>query len=131
MVTTRSNRSMIQAIKNISTPTALRHDLQNTIDACVAAAQACEACTATCLHEKNIQQLADCLRYTNDCAQACWAAASYISRDSAFIDGACEIALKSCELCARECIKHDYAHCQVAAAAALKCAIECRRIVGG
>ncbi len=123
---------MIQATKNtFKSISAPRHHLQACIDACVACAQQCEACSNACLNEKDVHHLTDCIRLSNDCAQACWAAASYMSRDSAFIDGACEIALKSCELCARESDKHNHFHCQAVAAACIKCAIECRRIVGG
>lgn len=122
---------MIQAAKNHLASSISHHPLQESIDACVACAQACEECTSACLHEKDLNHLADCIRLTNDCAQACWAAAAYMSRDSAFIDGACEIALKSCELCALECAKHEHEHCQITAELCRNCAAECRRIVGG
>lgn len=104
------------------------HENRACIEACVKCAEECEHCADACLVEKNVAQLALCIRLDRDCAHACWMAAAYMSRGSEFINSACEFCAEICDACAEECMKHQYDHCKRCAEACHLCAEECRKM---
>lgn len=103
---------------------------QSCIEACVTCAQECEHCADACLGEKNVAEMARCIRLDRDCAQACWMAAGFMSRGSESIGAACELCAEICATCADECMKHQHDHCKRCAEVCRRCADECQRMAG-
>src|SRR5262245_31186917 len=103
---------------------------QSCIEACFECAQECEHCTDACLNEKNVAELARCIRLDQDCAQLCWAAVAYMSRGSEFVSGICQLCAEVCDACAEECEGHHMDHCRRCAEACRRCAEECRKMAG-
>jgi len=98
-------------------------DFQACIDACTACAQQCECNGSHCVMEKDKPE---CVITCNDCAVACWAAASAMSRHSDLSFDFCALCATACDACAKECSKHSNQHCKKCAEACLACAKECR-----
>jgi hypothetical protein len=98
------------------------------IDACNDCADACDDCAASCLKEPDPKMMARCIALDMDCAQICRMAASYMARDSEFVDLICQACAEICDACADECAKHSMPHCQECAQACRRCADECRRM---
>lgn len=104
---------------------------QSCIDACVRCAELCEHCAAACLGEENVKEMAECIRLDSDCAEACWGAASFMSRGSQFAHDICRICAEICEACGSECDRHSQMeHCRQCAKACHECAEECRKMAG-
>jgi hypothetical protein len=106
------------------------HEHHSCIEACVRCAQECEHCADACLGEKNVDEMAECIRLDKDCAAICWQAAGFMSRGSRFIHDVCQVCAEICEACGAECRKHEVDHCQMCADACDACAEECRRMAG-
>lgn len=100
------------------------------IEACVKCAQECEHCANACLGEPDVGKMAECIRLDRDCAEACWTAAAWMSRDSRFASDLCRLCAEVCEACGSECEKHEEEHCQRCAEACKRCAEECRQMAG-
>jgi len=105
---------------------------RSCIDACVRCAQECEHCASACLSEPDVKSMAECIRLDVDCAEICWAAASYESRGSQFAHDICRVCAEICDACGAECEKHagHMEHCRTCAEACRHCAEECRRMAG-
>ena len=99
------------------------------LDACIECSLECEHCAEACLHEDD-SAFADCVRLCRDAAGFSWQAATFISRDSSFVDEVCRLGADICEACAAECDKHDREFCQLCADACRRCAEECRHLNG-
>jgi hypothetical protein len=104
---------------------------QSCIDACNACALACEHCAASCLKEKEVQQMARCIQLDIDCAEICRLATAYMGRGSELSGVLCEVCAQVCDACAHECLRYTMEHCQDCARACRRCAEECRRIAQG
>lgn len=103
----------------------------SSIVACARCARDCEQCVAACLREDDGTQLAECMRLGMDCAEACWAAASYLSRRSTFELDVCQLCAEICTACAAECERHaSLDFCQKCASSCRACAKKCRRLAG-
>lgn len=107
-----------------------RQQYPSCIEACVKCAQACENCADACLQESDVAMMAECIRRDRDCAEACWGAAAFMSRNSPFAREFCRLCVDICEACGSECRTHDASHCQKCAEACETCADECRRMAG-
>lgn len=99
------------------------------IDACIECARACEHCADSCLSEQDVSKMAECIRLDRDCAEACWAAAAWMSRESRFAAELCRLCAEVCEACGAECGKHSHDHCRRCAEACRACADACREMV--
>jgi hypothetical protein len=64
---------------------------QSCIEACIRCAQECEHCANACLSEQDVKKMAECIRLDKDCAEVCWSAAAFMSRDSRFMQHICRI----------------------------------------
>lgn len=104
------------------------HEHRNCIDACIQCAQECEHCADACLGERDVKEMATCIRLDKDCAEICWSAAALMSRGSQFAQEVCRICVEICDVCGAECRKHSVDHCQRCAEACEVCAEECRRM---
>jgi hypothetical protein len=102
---------------------------QACIEACVRCAEQCEHCAEACLGERNVREMAECIRLDKDCAIICWSAAGFMSRGSRFIHDVCQLCADICAACGAECRKHDADHCQRCADDCERCAEECRQMV--
>jgi len=107
-----------------------RQQHQSCIDACSACAQDCEDCANACLGERDVAEMAECIRLDRDCASICWTAAAFMSRGSPFAADLCRVCADVCDACGDECAKHKPEHCQRCARACRHCAEECRRMAG-
>ena len=56
------------------------HQYHTCIEACVQCAQECDHCADACLQEADVTALAECIGLDRDCAQFCWTAAAFMSR---------------------------------------------------
>lgn len=113
-------------ITNSVTP---RH-YASCIEACVKCAQACEECFAACLREPDVQARTSMIKMLNDCAEICFQAVQFMSRDSMFAKANCELCALICEACAKDCEMFKDAHCQDCAKFCRECAKACREMAG-
>jgi hypothetical protein len=79
---------------------------QSCIDACNACAEACEYCATCDLREKDVKKMASCAQLNRDCANICWTASQFMSRDSEYSKQLCNICADICDACEQECEKH-------------------------
>jgi hypothetical protein len=100
------------------------------IDACVQCAEECEHCANACLSEQDVKKMAECIRLDRDCAEICWSAAAWMSRDSQSAVDICRLCAEVCDACGAECEKHQAEHCQRCSEACRRCAEECRQMAG-
>lgn len=95
-------------------------------------AQACITCADACLAEKDMPQLAQCIRLNADCADTCETLGRLASRRTGLnkdvLRGAVELCAMACDRCAEECERHAglHRHCAVCAEACRRCARQCR-----
>ena len=103
---------------------------QKCINLCYGCAQACDACTAACLNEKDVKKLTMCIELNQDCAEACVWTARYMARNSVLSEAACSMCAEICDACADECEKHKtMEHCVKCAKACRETAKECRKML--
>lgn len=101
---------------------------QSCIEACKTCAEMCDSCVAASRYDPNPQMMSRCNALCMDCAAMCRLAASYLSRDSEFIDLICQDCAEVCSTCAEECLKHPMSHCRDCAIACNECAEECLKM---
>lgn len=97
-------------------------DLVQTLTDCAAA---CEYCGYACLHEMDVNMMAQCIAFDHDCADICTLAARLITRNSEIAMQYLLLCEEICRKCAEECGKHDYDHCRRCAEACRNCAEAC------
>lgn len=105
-----------------------QHPHSARIEACVRCAYTCEICAEACLGVSNVTAMAECIRLDRDCAEICWLASEYMSRNSHFAADLCRVCAEICDACEIECQKHEVEHCQRCAKACHHCAEECRQL---
>ena len=102
---------------------------QTCIDACNSCAEACEYCATCDLCEQDVKTMASCVQINRDCANICWTASQFMSRDNQYSKQICNICADICETCAKECERYaDMDHCQKCAQVCRRCVEECRKI---
>lgn len=100
---------------------------QSCIDACYDCATESKHCSNACLEEKDVRDLAHCIKLNSDCAATCVLSAKLMSGDSEFAIQMCELCAAICYACAKECEKHEkLEHCKKCADACRHCAKQCR-----
>lgn len=102
---------------------------QDCIDACNECADACDNCATAFLDEKNIDELANCIRIGLDCADICRTASALMSRGSDFIELICSLCVTACVNCADECESEFNDYCRKCVAACRRCAEKCRDVL--
>ena len=91
--------------------------LMDCIDACVECVQACTACADACLTERDVSDLARCIRANLDCADVCDSTARVLTRhtgfDTTLMRSVLEACVVGCRTCAEECERHagNHRHC--------------------
>ncbi len=103
---------------------------ESCITTCNECADACDHCAVACLDEKNVADMAGCIKLDMDCAAICRLAVSYMARGSDFAQEICELCAQVCDDCAEECGRHQMDHCQQCAEACRRCAEACRKMAG-
>ena len=109
--------------------TEIRHaddEMQNCIDNCLEAVQACEWCADACLDED--EDMARCIRLCRDVADLTALHARFMARNSGYHAELASICADACEQCADECASHDHDHCQTCADVLTRCAESCREM---
>lgn len=71
-----------------------------------------------------------CIRLDRDCAKICQLTASFIASRSPHADHIIRECEEICRLCAEECGRHEFDHCQQCAKACRECAEACRQYQG-
>ncbi len=104
----------------------LSEEMQNCIDNCLEAAQACEWCADECAGEG--EEMARCIRLCRDVSDLTTLHARFMARDSAYSDDLAAACADACEECAAECDRHDEEHCQLCADVLRECAQSCRQM---
>ncbi|WP_254768324.1 four-helix bundle copper-binding protein [Salinilacihabitans rarus] len=99
-------------------------EMQECIDNCFEAAQACEWCADECLDEG--EEMARCIRLCRDVADLTTMHARFMARNSGYHADLAETCADACEACAEECAQFDHEHCQVCADVVQRCAESCR-----
>lgn len=106
-------------------------EFASCIEACNECADSCDHCAAACLEERNVSDLARCIRLDLDCAAMCRLAAGAMARGSELVSQICQACAGVCDACAQECERHkQMTHCKECADACRRCAEECRRMAG-
>lgn len=110
-----------QSISKTGTVSSHKELQQKLINCAIA----CEECEAACLNEGNITLLARCIELNRDCADICLQAARLLQRQSEIETDYLVVCEKMCRMCADECRKHNYDHCQACAEECENCADSC------
>jgi hypothetical protein len=100
--------------------------INECIDACSEAAQACEWCADECIDMGS--EMARCVRLCRDVAALTSMNARFLSRNSGYSGHLSELCVEACEECADECAQFDHDHCQVCAEKLRTCASACREM---
>jgi Domain of Unknown Function (DUF326) len=109
--------------------------LAATTDAVNDCAQACTGCADDDLSERDIAELAKCIRLNLDCADVCAATVRVISRqteyDANLTRSLVEACATACKSCGDECQRHAemHEHCRVCAEACRRCERACRQLL--
>ena len=109
--------------------------LARCIDECYECAQSCVICADACLGEEMVQQLLQCIRLNQDCADICAAAGAVASRrtgsNESVIRMTLEACAEACRLCAEECERHAdmHEHCRICAESCRRCEEACNAAV--
>lgn len=121
----------MHAQQMISTHPHVRGDtndmLVRCVEACFDCAQTCIACADACLGENSVQQLAQCIRLNNDCADVCHATGALASRrtgsNEQLLRTMLDACAMACRLCGEECQRHaqQHEHCRICADACQEC----------
>ncbi|MDZ7731308.1 MAG: four-helix bundle copper-binding protein [Natrialbaceae archaeon] len=98
--------------------------IDECIDHCSEAAQACEWCADACLDEG--ADMARCVRLCRDVADLTTVHARFMARNSGYHTDLAAVCADACDACAEECATFDHEHCQVCAEAVSKAAESCR-----
>lgn len=99
---------------------------QTCIEACLECATACDNCATESMHETDLNKVADCMRLSRECIEACYATVRLMRLGGEHATAFCDICAEICDACAEECEKHDMDHCVECVEACRKCAEECR-----
>jgi hypothetical protein len=95
------------------------------IEACLECVEACSYCASSCLQEKDVDHMAQCIRLDLECAAICRAAADLMTYGSQHANAVCQVCADICHACAEECEKHNMEHCRQCAIICRNCAEEC------
>ncbi|USZ69445.1 four-helix bundle copper-binding protein [Halorussus salilacus] len=101
-------------------------EMDECIDNCFEATQACEWCADECIDED--EDMARCIRLCRDVADIASMHARFMVRSSEFHEDLAATCADACEECADECEQHDHEHCQVCADVLRECAESCRQM---
>lgn len=100
--------------------------LEPLMDTVLACQVACNNCFDESLKEDDVGMMAECIRSDRECADMCGIVLDFAQRDSKIFPELLKACIKSCELCAEECEKHDHDHCQACAKACRDCVEACK-----
>ena len=98
--------------------------MEECIDNCFVAAQACEWCADECAELG--EDMARCIRLCRDVADVATLHARLMARNSSAEADLAATCADLCEACADECAQHDHDHCQTCAEVLRECAESCR-----
>jgi hypothetical protein len=107
--------------------------LVQCIEACFDCAQTCMSCADACLAETDTSGLTRSIRLGLDCADACAATGSVLTRrtaaPSALVVQMLETCADFCRRCADECDRHadHHEHCRICAEACRQCELACHQ----
>ena len=90
----------------------LTDEMQNCMDNCLEATQACEWCV---MPAPTRGKRWPAIRLCRDVADITTLHARFMARDSGYHEDLAAICADACEVCAEECANHDQDHCQVCA----------------
>ncbi len=101
-------------------------EIQNCIDNCLEAAQACEWCADACLDEG--EGMARCIRLCRDAADLATLHVRFMARNSGYHADLAAVCADALEACAEECEQHDHDHCQLCAEVLPEAVETCREM---
>ncbi|MDG5789369.1 four-helix bundle copper-binding protein [Evansella sp. AB-P1] len=101
--------------------------IANVLHECM---EACSHCFDSCLEEKDLNGMAECIRLDRECADICGYLEQALLRGTPFASQLAKVCAEICEACGNECKKHSHDHCQKCAEACFRCAEECRKLAG-
>lgn len=105
--------------------------LARCIQQCFACALTCTSCADACLAEKQVQELARCIRLNLDCADVCEATGRVLARQTMteprLVQSMLDACAQACRACAEECEghAHHHEHCRACAEACRRCEQAC------
>lgn len=106
--------------------------LVRCINECYDCAQTCIACADACLGEQSVQELTQCIRLNQDCADVCDATGAVATRRTGSNEDLIRSMLDSCaiacRICAEECERHagEHEHCRICAESCRRCEEACQ-----
>lgn len=104
--------------------------IQECIDNCYEAAEACESCATNCIAQGD-EDLTRCIDLCRDVANVATTAAIFMARNSEFDPQVCELCAEICEACAEECEKHDMEATEGCTDVLHRCMDSCREMAQG
>jgi hypothetical protein len=110
----------------------LNEALARCIDECYACAQACISCADACLGEDMVDELTQCIRLNQDCADICTATGAVATRrtgsNEQVIQNMLDACAFACSVCAEECERHSghHEHCRICAESCRRCEQACQ-----
>lgn len=87
--------------------------------------EACGICASSCLNEKGVEKMRECIATDLDCADICSATLKVVSRRSSQAESLIKVCIEICDRCESVCSSHDMEHCQQCAKACKSCKQEC------
>ena len=109
----------------------MKSESNNLFEKLMECVLACNECHDACLREKNVMMMTNCIRLDKDCAVVCASTLQLVHTGSHVMKKALALCIASCDLCAKECAKHDYDHCRKCAEICRECAEACRKLQAG
>ncbi len=124
--------NVLAMIKSYPATSDINPDLlAAAIEQALACFQTCTACADACLGD----EMLDCIRVDNDCADICATTVRVLSRQSghntAVIRAQLEVCIAACRSCGDECERHAgmHEHCRICAEVCRACENACRELL--
>ncbi|MDQ3192498.1 MAG: four-helix bundle copper-binding protein [Bacteroidota bacterium] len=101
---------------------------RNLVEMINKCASECDYCASACLNEENVKHLAKCIKMNLLCADICRTTAIFIARETEHAEHIIKECTEICELCAKECAKHETEHCKKCSEVCSNCADQCKKV---
>src|SRR5215204_5559747 len=106
MVVRGINNMFFSLDNHVNTRITSKSKISTCVDVCNSCAEACEYCATCDLQEQDVKAMTSCVQINRDCANICWTASQFMSRDSEHVKQICNVCADICEACAKECEKY-------------------------
>lgn len=99
---------------------------EKLIDLLATCVKTCNYCANSCLNHNHVQEMVDCMRASDVCAEVCSALRHLLVIEYEEVDELVRYCIKVCDDCAAECTKHSQEHCVTCEKTCRDCSAACR-----